>query len=173
MQTGQMLETIGALALLSLLILNANRAVLGNTRTVYTGQYASTSISIAQSYILEATMKEYDQKTIGLPLINDATKFSTILGPEAGETSIGKFNDVDDYDGYSTMITIPTDPLTAYQVSFIVEYVTESDYSVVCSSPSYYKRITVSVTVPYADPGLFRGEGTTPTVSLGSVVSYH
>jgi hypothetical protein len=173
MQTGQMLQTMGALVLLSLLILNANRAVLGNTRTVYTGQYASTAISIAQSYILEATVKEYDQKTIGLPLAKNVTQFSTTLGPETGETSIGKFNDVDDYDGYTSMITTPTDPLTAYQVSFTVEYVDENDYAVVCSNPTFYKRITVSVTVPYADPALFQGEGTSPTVSLSSVVSYH
>jgi hypothetical protein len=173
MNTGQMLQTIGALGLLSLLILNANRAVLGNTRTVYTGQYATTAISIAQSYVLEATVKEYDNKTIGLPLTTDVAKFSTILGPETGETSIGKFNDVDDYNGYAAMLTMPTDPLTGYNVSMIVEYVDENDYSVVRSSPTFYKRITVSVTVPYADPALFQGDGSSPKVSLSIVVSYH
>ncbi len=173
MQTGQMLQTIGALGLLSLLILNANRAVLGNTRTVYTGQYASTAISIAQSYILEATMKEFDQKTIGQPLINDPTKFSTTLGPDASETSISKYNDIDDYNGYTTIVTTPTDPLTAYQVNCTVDYVNESDFSSISSVQTFFKRITVSVTVPYADPALFQGEGTSPKVRLSSVVSYH
>ena len=173
MNTGQMLQTIGALGLLSLLILNANRAVLGNTRTVYTGQYASTAISIAQSYILEATVKEYDSKTIGLSLVKDESKFSAILGPETSETSIGKFNDIDDFNGYTAMVTTPTDPLTAYEVRFTVEYVDENDYSVVHANPTFYKCITVSVTVPYADPALFQGEESTPRVSLSSVVSYH
>ena len=173
MNTGQMIQTIGALGILSLLILNANRAVLGNTQTVYTGQYAETALSIAQSYILEATMKDFDEKAIGQAAIKDPTKFSATLRPDANESTIGSFDDVDDYNGYSVIVTTPTDTNTTYQVNCTVEYMNENDLSVVSSTQTFYKRVTVSVTVPYADPTLFQGEGTTPKVSLSSVVSYH
>jgi hypothetical protein len=168
-----MIQTIGALALLSLLILNANRAVLSNTRTVYTGQYAVTAVSIAQSYLFEATAKEFDEKTIGQSFLADPTKFSSTLGPDAGETSIGKFNDLDDYQGYSAVVTTPTDPLTTYMVDCTVDYVEEKDFSSVSGTQTFFKRITVSVTIPYSDPSLFGLEDGTPRVKLSSVVSYH
>jgi hypothetical protein len=173
MHTGQMLQTIGALGLLSLLILNANRAVLGNTRTVYTGQYASTAISIAQSYILDATTKNFDEASIGSAAIKDPTKFSAHLGPDGTESGISSFDDIDDYNGYIELVTTPTDALTTYQVNCTVEYVSAADPSTVSSPQTFFKRITVSVSVPYADPTLFQGEGTTPAVRLSSVVSYH
>jgi hypothetical protein len=176
MNTGQMLQTIGALGLLSLLILNANRAVLGNTRTVYTGQYAETALLIAQSYILDASMKYFDEVAINAAAIKDSTKFSSPLGPDAGESGLSSFDDFDDYNGYSGIERSPTRPTadtTAYRVYCTVEYVLSGDPSTVTSSKQFFKRITVSVTVPYADPTLFQAADATPRVRLSSIVSYH
>ena len=173
MQTGQMLQTIGALGLLTLLILNANRAVLGNTRTVYTGQFAESALLIAQSYILDATTKDFDEKSLGGVAIKDPSKFSSLLGPDGTESGISSFDDVDDYHGYCDSVMTPTDSQTKYAVNCTVEYVSSTDPSVVSSPSTFFKRVTVSVTIPYADPTLFQGEGTTPAVRLSSVVSYH
>lgn len=173
MQTGQMLQTIGALGLLTLLILNANRAVLGNTKTIYTGQFAETAIQIAQSYILDATTKDFDEKSIGGVSIKDPTKFSSVLGYDAGEYDRISFDDIDDYNGYTATDSVLTDGNTKYTVNCTVEYVSATDPSVVSMSSTFFKRITVSVTIPYADPTLFQGEGTTPAIRLSSIVSYH
>jgi len=75
-----MLQTIGALGLLTLLILNANRAVLGIHALLY-GQFAESALLIAQSYILDATTKDFDENP-SVRAIKDPSKFSSLLGPD-------------------------------------------------------------------------------------------
>lgn len=174
MHSGQMLQTIGALALLSLLVMNANRAVLGNSRTVYTGQYISVATQIAQSYILDATTKEFDENAIGRAPIHDQTLFSVHLGTDGGEadSTLSTFDDIDDYNGYHASYITPYDTVH-YYVRCVVEYVSPNNFSVVSGSQTFYKRISVTVNVPYADYDLVGGTGGVPQITLRSVVSYH
>ncbi len=175
MGSGQMLQTLGALVLLSLLVLNANRTVLNNSRIVYTGQYTETALSLAESYLQEITAKAFDEKAIGQPSIKDPSKFSWTLGPDYGETSAGSFDDVDDYIGYPLRLREPvvSDTTTLFKLECAVDYMTD-DLSATSAIPTFYKRITVTISVPFADPGLFgQEEHSTPLLRLARIVSYH
>ncbi len=173
MNSNHMLLTLGALGILSLLVLNANRAVLNNTRVVYTGQFTNSAIAIAQSYLQEITAKEFDENVIGQPVIRDSTRFKLTQGPDFDEHSVSAFDDIGDYNGYTATAKIPNDTASAFGVTCTVDYVNASNFDEVMPMQTFYKKVTVVVTIPNADPSVLNGAGTVPSVKLSSVVAYH
>ena len=101
MNTGQMLMTIGAMILLSTLILRVNNNFSTNTSTVYDSKFAILGTSIGASVIEEAMGKAFDEATSdsSASSLNDFTAANK-LGPETGEV-YPNFNDFDDYDGFT------------------------------------------------------------------------
>ncbi|MFQ6114023.1 MAG: hypothetical protein ACE5NG_08015 [bacterium] len=138
----ELLLTIGAIVVFSLTSLSINRLSLRNTEAIYGQQAEFYAVSVAQRFIEEAKVKAFDENTI-IGTVTDPSGFST-LGPDT--ESYPNFDDVDDYDGYST-----TDPsiigTIVDSVSISVVYV--QDDLADSGSKTYYKKMTVTAYSDY------------------------
>ena len=150
--------TIGALVLLSSFIITSNSIILENKRQEYESEYMLTAIGIAQSVIDEAKTKAFDEVT-------NPTNTSTLtisLAPESGESftvpevvaanevyqSMIKYDDVDDYNGYSRTVNTPR--AGGYNVRVSVNYVNETNPDTDSGgSRTFCKKMTVTVTSIY------------------------
>lgn len=158
MNTGQTMLIIAALSLLSTLTLNINASLMNASVFGYNMEVNLDAISIAQSMLDEVLFNDYDQKTITKRAFS-YSEISATLGPESGETISGvdsswtgdyksktKFNDVDDYNGYTRLAR--STRLGLFNVSVTVKYVVEGSPDQISMTPTFYKRVTVTVTHP-------------------------
>jgi hypothetical protein len=142
MGTGQTLLTIMAMMMLGRLILSVNTSTAMSGESIEMAAYRITATSLGTSMIEEATGKAFDAKsdTVG---ISNPSNFSTTLGKEAGEV-YPDFDDFDDFNKLHKVDSLKGSAIFATDVK--VEYVTLSGNSIIVSgSPTYNKRITVSV----------------------------
>lgn len=159
--SSNMMLTIGAVVLLTLFTLSANKIILQNKMMSSESEYVITAIGLAQSVINEAKTKTFDENSV-TGTITSASQLtaSASLGNETGESpvqpdtsssnayqSFSKFDDIDDYDGYKRSVTTPR--AGGYLVSVTVDYVNETDPETVSTTQTYCKKMTVSVTSPY------------------------
>jgi len=139
--------TMGGMIILALISLRFNAAVLQSSSADFNNKVYLTSFSIADNMIEEIKSKSFDQTTINLPTTNPASLTPVAsLGPESGEI-YPNFNDVDDYKGFTETTAAPY--FETYYVSCSVEYVTASNPDVASSIPTFYKKVTVTVSSPY------------------------
>jgi len=76
---------------------------------------------------------------------NSVEPYSTFLGPDSGETSLAHYDDLDDYNGYTTAFTMDT----TFQCSVIVDYtLKETGFHDLSTSPTTFKRVIMEVTHP-------------------------
>ena len=146
MNTGQMLLTLGALILLSVLTLRVNSSQLYTQDTMQNSKFGILAISVASSIIEEASEKAFDTKTANdfVSNLNELTT-SAGLGPENGETQ-DMFDDFDDYDGY--IDTISTLPSAVFNVSCIVTYVDPDLEGLTTNNRTWHKQLVVTVASP-------------------------
>ncbi len=144
---GQTLLVLAALIVLSLAVLSANQLMLDKLTSSFDSQATIAAISLAQAELDEIQRKAYDEKAITQRIYN-AVNFTSpdLLGPDAGETSRSLYDDVDDYNNDTTVVSTPT--LDNFTESCKVEYVSESNPDAVSSTQTFYKRITVTVSHP-------------------------
>jgi hypothetical protein len=154
-----MLMTMGALAILGCFVLSANRMMLTNTQVPMQTEHYLTALSIAQSIIDEAKTKAFDQNVVSTS-VSDTSGLSLTLGRESGEsvpvpdtlvTSSGywsatKFNDVDDYNGYTRRINTPR--MTGYFATVSVTYASLTYPDSSTTKRTFCKRMTVWVSIP-------------------------
>lgn len=160
MNTGQMLLTIGAMILLSTLILRVNNNFAGNTNTVYNSKFAILAASVGSSVIEEAMGKAFDENTVNAPASSTADfTLPNKLGPESGET-YPNFNDFDDYNGYTKIDS--TMPSAIFKVECVVTYVNPSTPNIDSNSSTWTKKISVTIT----------SNSMADTVRLSSLFSY-
>ena len=107
MSTGQMLITVCAMLLLSLLILRVGSSSMINQESMQNSKFGVLAVSIANSILEEATMKSFDEKANTDPRTyfsneNELTMNGS-LGVDVGEIadSILTFDDFDDFNGYT------------------------------------------------------------------------
>jgi len=160
MNTGQMLLTIGAMILLSTLILRVNNNFAGNTATVYDSKFVILATSVGASVIEEAMGKAFDEATADSSItgLTDLTAPNK-LDPETGEVH-STFNDFDDYNGYNKIDS--TMPSAVFKISCGVVYVDPGSPDVTSSVKTWTKKISVTVT----------SVSMTDTVRLSSLFSY-
>ena len=139
---------LGAMVLLSSLILSANRSVLENTDMVAQGGYRLAATSLGQAVIEEAGAKQFDEVVVGTPPASLPTGFTApgTLGPDSGE-SYPDFDDVDDFHGLERDIT--TADSVSYRISVQVGYVETVDPNTVVSSRTFFKKMDVAVSSDY------------------------
>ena len=144
MNTGEMLLTIGAMILLSTLILRVNNNFAGNTSTVYNSKFAILASSVGASVIEEAMGKSFDENSVNAPVssLNDLTTPAK-LGPESGE-SYSNFDDIDDYNGYTKVDS--TMPSAVFKIVCSVSYVGPTTPNINSSTSTWTKKISVTVT---------------------------
>lgn len=146
MNTGQMMLTLGAMILLSFLILRVNGSQLTTQESMQTSKFGILGISIASSIIESASEKSFDEKSIQ----NFVSKLSDItstnkFGVESGENSdsINTFDDFDDFHNYSYIDS--TMPSAVYNVSCKVNYVSPNTSGFITKNKTWHKLLTVTV----------------------------
>jgi MSHA pilin protein MshD len=141
MNTGQMLLSLGALILLSSMVLRFNRSLLTSDEVMYNAKFNVLAASLCTSVIEEARGKAFDQNTDSAAVSN-VSQLSTTLGPDFGET-YKNFNDFDDFNNYikadSTM------PSAVFFVTSKVTYIEATNPIKITTSKTWHKMITVTV----------------------------
>jgi hypothetical protein len=146
MTSMQMLLSLGAAILLSLIIFSTNKNILTTEDVLYDSNFEITATSIGTSIIEDASKKKFDEVTDTMAI--DKTLPLTapeLLGTEPGEDPNNslEFDDFDDYNGYT--VTDSTMPTAIFDYKCIVEYVDESDPNTAVNKKSFHKKLTVKV----------------------------
>lgn len=160
MNTGQMMLTMGAMALLSFLILQVNNNQLRAQDTMQNAKFGLLAISLASSVIEDASKKAFDEATVNnsVAAVSSLTAVSK-LGPESGET-YDTFDDFDDYNNYTK--TDSSMPSAIFKIKCTVCYVNTNAPDVASSTQTWHKKITVAVS----------SKSTQDTVKLSQIFSY-
>ncbi len=165
MNSGQSFLVIGAFAILSTMTLNVNGSLVHTSTLGLEMEATLDAVSIAQTMMDEILTQEFDQETLGGARVisfGDLTS-SANFGPDGSSERINgdygidtsstgdfesrnKFNDVDDYHGYTRKTWNPR--FGWFTVGTRVSYVNEDDPSEALSNQTFYKCITVTVTHP-------------------------
>ena len=138
MHLGETLLVLGALVIFSVATLYLNDSKFDNDMTLMESEFRITAIGIAQSFIEEAQVMQYDEVLIDEEydeLPDDFTDVAS-LGPEDGE-SYPNYDDVDDFNGFTENETTPrADYIVNIQVSYsdtlncVPEYESESFFKI-------------------------------------------
>lgn len=157
MNTGQMLITLAALMLLSLIILRVTGNFLNTESSLMDSKFGVLGISLATSMMEEATGKSFDENS------NSGTVLSlgdlTSIGPESGET-YPNFDDFDDYDGLVKWDN--SMPVTSYKIECKVSFVNPTSLDKGTTSKTWHKKLDVMVSTPSSED----------TVVMSKVYSY-
>ncbi|MFA3784058.1 hypothetical protein ABRY23_13440 [Melioribacteraceae bacterium 4301-Me] len=151
MNTGQMLITIGAIFLLSLVILRVNATLLTTNNVLDRSKIGLLSVSMATSLIEEATSKSFDENTIA-GSVSSTNQLSAVLKAETGEV-YPAFDDIDDFNAFRTTPKIDTVYISSsayivFQTFCAVDYVSDANPEQVSNQRTWNKRLTVKVTSP-------------------------
>jgi len=149
MNLGETMLVLGALVIFSLVTLYLNDAKLDNETRLYEVEFETTAIGIAQSYLEEAQSLSFDEVLTNPAFAGSIpADFTAIasLGADAGETSSANFDDVDDFNNFSS--TINTQRID-YNVSIFVSYADTTTITPGLGIPSLLKIMTVTVTSAY------------------------
>jgi len=144
MNTGQSLLSIAGIMLLSLLSLNVNKSIIQKMVAINSNEVLIGASSVAQSVLEEIQLKAFDENTIHKYIKNDSYFCEPEhLGPEYGEFSHTQFDDIDDYNNYSTSIEL--EHLGKFDVTVKVHYKINMHTEQMSSKQTFIKEITVEV----------------------------
>ena len=168
---GNMLLTIGSLVLFGMFLSLTNKLMIGNNQIATQNEYYIAGLSLAQSIIDEAKTKAFDEKTFSgsvssrsaltspdsltrdgvsekaVPLPDTLSSVSPYSSTNKGYLSSIRFNDIDDYNGYTRLVNTPR--AEGYKLSLSVNYASETSPDLSSASKTYCKKMTVKVTSPY------------------------
>ena len=170
MNLGQMMMVVAAMSILGILVLNTNSTVLETNDTQNLSEFGINAISLATSLVEEANGKMFDEviSDSTTPELSNPISLSSVanLGPDGAEsyrTTGSDFDDFDDFDGLVLVYKSPLDSSATpgatkefvipgirakYLVHTRVDYVAATNLNVSSASPTWHKRITVTVTSP-------------------------
>jgi hypothetical protein len=170
MSTGHTILTLIAFLLLSTLIVNFYSLSGSAGDSISSGQDGIFLTSITTSFIEMAQGLAFDNITdtmhVGLANANTLTA-PNALGPEAGEDSLHKFNDFDDFDGFSIEREAGTSG-RRYRTTFVVSYVDPNDLEHVSTSRTFLKRLDMRTWRTYPPAH----DETIDTLRTGFVMGY-
>jgi len=139
-----MLLTIAGVILLSNLILNVHKANTNRMLTNYTSESVINASGLAQSIIDMIQSKAFDENTIDAAVWQlDSLTAVINLGPESGENMHTEFDDIDDYNNYST--TVSLDRMGDFDINVNVFYVNTLNPQIKSSITTYSKKIELSI----------------------------
>ena len=142
----QIFLTCGALVLLSTIILSMNKTFLRTEQDALKSEIGITGVSLATSVIEEASGMAFDKNTDTNTTLSTASLTPVVsLGPD-GTEKYKSFNDFDDFNNFDTTFAMTRSGL--FRVRASVFYVTPIDPTTASSSPTWHKKILVTVTSP-------------------------
>lgn len=140
----EVLQTIMAMAIFSIILLSANRMMHRNTFVQVEGELEREVIALAQDIIQESRTLEFDENSTGaVPPKEIPASFvdTTTLGTDTGESTRADFDDFDDFDGWET---VHSNRHGNFSLKAEVYYVTKDTYQR-SASKTTYKKIDVTV----------------------------
>jgi hypothetical protein len=180
----EMIFLILAGILLATLILTEHGGNMSTDDTILTSKIGLNAVSIANSYVEKVTSNflyfdEYTRSHAAQPRSASPAdsagllaNLSTVLGRDAGETTLRTFNDVDDFNMYSDTVSVMGVGLFHVQCS--VNY-----YDPATEAPtitkSWYKIFTVVVTdtIPGSNVHYLQFQGQQAAIRKSVILSYY
>ena len=152
MTTGQMLITVAAMLLLSLLILRVGSTTIINQDSMQNSKFGVLAVSIASSILEEATMKSFDENSNTDPRtyfsnVNELTVNGS-LGIDTGENadSIETFDDFDDFADFAK--TYDSLQSAVFNVTCEINYVDPDIGGLITANRTWHKMLTVTISSP-------------------------
>jgi len=165
MNSGQMMITMGAMFLLSIIVLSVNNGYLRNDDIVLDSKFDILAISLATSIIEDANGLAFDLATTGGTNVIYTSQLST-CGPGSGEYYVSRdsnnYNDFDDYNGLHITYNDSTLESAVFDINCKVGYISDTNPDVFTTSKTWYKRLNVSVTSP----------SMSDTIRMSTIMSY-
>jgi MSHA pilin protein MshD len=156
MNLGQSLYAIGAMLILSLIVLRMNNSILTTDEVVLDSKLGVLATSVGTSLIEEASKLPFDENTKVNPVVNTS---SLTTAPFVREVA-GVFDDFDDYNNF-------TDSTIIYSIPFYsrctVTYITDTNPNGSTNTKSWHKKLTIRIVTPFS-PG--------DTINLSTIYSY-
>jgi len=169
MNLGQTMITMGMFVLLVMSVISANRMLVDNNESTLKVEAYTASASIANDIMAEAQGKKFDKfaDTTGKQQPSDFSSPTSgsshsEWGPTAAERaavgpmpdssytgdyrSITAFDDIDDYDGYSRIVT--ENNISGFIATVRVFYVEPSSPDTKVNYQTFFKKIEVDVEHP-------------------------
>lgn len=143
MNSGHQLLTGFVILIMGILFLNVYSSINTRSDSMMNNEAAITGTAIAQAIINEIKCKAFDQNTVSKAVVK-ASLLTTSLGRETGEINSTQFNDVDDYNDYSTADTL--NRLGVFYINVNVNYINNMLPDEISNSPTFYKQINICVT---------------------------
>jgi hypothetical protein len=149
----ELLQTIGAMVIFSLILLSATSLIKRNTHLQIEGELEQEVIAVAQDIIEEGRTKEFDEVSVGAtaPPADIPGDFEPVsdLGPETDDDEDGdgdyerhEFDDFDDYHGWEGDIETEHG---VFNIRAEVCYASTSTYECT-SSQTTFKKMKVFIT---------------------------
>ncbi len=165
MGTGQMLITVGAMVLLSVIILGINQGYQINNEVMLDSKFDLLAISLAISIIEDANGLAFDANTSGGTTITDINQLSSI-GKGGSEFYISReqnnFNDFDDYDGLHITYNDTTLRSAVYTIDCEAGYISDQTPDNFTNTKTWNKKLNVAISSP----------SMTDTIRMSTVMSY-
>ena len=160
MNTGQMMITLAAMMLLSLVILRVNNGFLSTNTVLMETKFGVLGVSLATSVIEEATGLAFDENTNGAT-VSSVGDLST-LGPD-GEVYKDNVNPFDDFDDYEGLVYIDsTMPSARFRIACSVDYINTAFPDSFSGTKTWHKKLTVMVTT----------QSSQDTIEMSTIFSY-
>ena len=148
MFSGQNILVIGALSILTLLIISFYNSEGNKVSMTLDNEAVIAATGLGQTIIEKMTSRSFDEKAIGKYFeLPDSMTNVNDLGPEDDETNISMFDDFDDFNNYSQTDTLMR--LGEFDVSVVVNYVTKEKPDSAVNVKTFYKLATISVSNPF------------------------
>jgi hypothetical protein len=148
MGTQQIILVIGASVLIGVLIFTINNYFLRNSSFEIYNEACLTGAALGQSMIDRILTEQFDEKSIGKNFTTpDSLTAVGSLGPEAGETTVSSYDDVDDYKSYIKYDTMAV--FGVFKTRVDVNYAQKFNPDVISNVRTFTKRIDVFVTNAY------------------------
>lgn len=153
MHLGETLLVLGALVIFSVSALYLNDAKFDNDMKLMETEFRITAVGIAQSFIEEAQVMEYDEVLINgvYNVLPDDFTAAALLGSEDAEF-YPNFDDVDDFNSFTQNITTPR---ADYSVTVQVSYADTLNLNPGFANPSFFKIMTVTVKSIFFQDSIF------------------
>ncbi|MGD8749353.1 MAG: hypothetical protein PVI44_12895 [Balneolaceae bacterium] len=157
----EVIQTMGAMIIFSLILLSANRMIQRNTHMQIEGELEQEVVAVAQDIIEEGRTKEFDENSQGAaPPANipgDFTGSSNLGGDFSADPTIDddkdhdgtverdEFDDFDDFNGWTEHITTENGE---FDIETQVYYVTPDTYDST-GTRTTFKKMRVYITSKY------------------------
>lgn len=160
-----MMITMGAMILLSIIILSINNGYLINNEVMLDAKFDLLAVSLAISILEDANGLPFDAGTIGGTTVTNVNSLSSI-GSGSSEYYFSRdsnnYNDFDDYGDLEFDYIDTTLKSAIYHIKGQAGYISDSNPNVFISSKTWLKKLDITVS----------SDLMTDTIKMSTVMSY-